>query len=268
MVSHSISVAVDGDLNAANNTATDMTTVVMPSPVFVFAPVPLVPGQQATVEVRMPTPFPHDVTGEIALSFVSNAVIPMDDPAIQLETGGRRAAFTISANETAARFGSSRQSGPLLFQSGTVAGTVAFTGTFKAGSITGEFSPVVGSDTLTIPLRALFIQSVRTSTEGGFGVSIHFFSTAREVTQLSLTFNTTSRVRLRCGTAEGCSAVGNVLTLDVAALFSRWFIGDSSFGGLAQLRLPLSIDGAVKGTVAVTLKNTKGESNSQSFALP
>jgi uncharacterized repeat protein (TIGR01451 family) len=267
-VSHSVSVAVDGDLNPANNTAIDETTVVTPSPVFVFAPAPLVPGQQAAVEVKVPAPFPHDVTGEIALSFASNAVIPMDDPAIQFATGGRTASFTIPANETEARFGSSLQRGSLLFQPGTVAGTITFAGTFTAGTIRREFLPASGSDTLTIPLRALSIQGIRASTEGGFAVSIQLFSAAREVTQLSLSFDTTPRVSLQCGTTEGCSAAGNVLTLDVARLFSQWFAGDSHFGGLAQLRLPLSISGAVKGTVAVTLKNSKGESNSQSFALP
>jgi uncharacterized repeat protein (TIGR01451 family) len=266
-VNHSVSVALAGDLNLGNNSGSDPTTVVRASPVFVFTPAPLVPGQQAMVEVRMATPFPHDVTGEIALTFTSNAVIPVDDPAIQFATGGRTAPFTIRANETEARFASALQRGPLPFQSGTVAGTLAFLGTFRAGAIQSEFSATAG-DALTIPLRALSIQSVRTSMDGGFAVSIQLFSTAREVTQLSLTFNTTPRVQLSCGATEGCSAAGNVLTLNVAPMFSRWFTGDVSYGGLAQLRLPFSIQGAVTGTVAVTLKNTKGESNSQSFALP
>jgi uncharacterized repeat protein (TIGR01451 family) len=266
-VSHSVSVAAAGDLNLGNNSGSDPTTVVTASPVFVFTPAPLVPGQQAAVEVRMASPFPHDVTGEIALTFDSNAVIPIDDPAIQFATGGRTASFTIRANETEARFAPALQRGPLPFQSGTVAGTLAFRGTFRAGAIHSEFSPVAG-DALTIPLRALSIQSVRTSMDGGFAVSIQLFSTAREVTQLSLTFNTTPRVQLSCGATAGCSAAGNVLTLDVAPMFSRWFTGDITFGGLAQLRLPFSIQGTVTGTVAVTLKNTKGESNSQSFALP
>jgi len=268
-VNHSPSVAVDGDLNVANNTASDVTSVVTASPAFAFTPAVLSPGQQATVAITMATPFPHDLTGLIDLTFSSNAVVPVDDPAIQLAIGGRETTFTIPAGETEGRFGPALQRGPLAFQSGTVAGTLAFSGTFTAGKIRGNFAPAPGVDALTIPLRALSIQSVRTSTDGGFAASILLMSAAREVTHLSLSFNTNPRVALSCGTTPGCSVSGNTLTLDVSPLFSRWFNGDEAFGGMAQLRLPLSIEGgAVRGSVAVTLRNTKGESNSQSFTLP
>jgi uncharacterized repeat protein (TIGR01451 family) len=268
-VNHTVSVTVDGDLNVANNTSSDATTIVTPSPGFVFTP--LSPGQQATMAITMATPFPHDVNGSVQLTFSSNAVVPIDDPAIQLATGGRSVTFTILANQTEALFGSAQMSGPLAFQSGTVAGTLTFAGTFTVGTISGEVAPASGADAdpLTIPLRALSIQSIKTSTEGGFAVSILLLSAAREVTQLSLSFNTNPKVVLSCGTTPGCSASGNTLTLDVASLFSQWFNADVNFGGLAQLRLPFSIQGgAVRGNVAVALRNTKGESNSQSFALP
>jgi uncharacterized repeat protein (TIGR01451 family) len=267
-VNHSVAVATVGDWNAANDVTSDATTVVTPSPVFVFTPFPLVPGQQASVDVTMTTPFPHDVTGSILLTFVSNAVIPVDDPAIQFSSGGRAVTFTIPANQTQALFGSESQHGPLSFQSGTVAGTLTFSGDLTAGTFQKNFSRS-GVDALTIPLQALSIQRVQTSTQGGFSVSMFLFATAREVTQLSLAFNTSPPVRLSCGTTAGCSASGNTLTLDVAPLFTQWFNSDTTYGGLALLRLPLNIEGgSVKGTVAVTLRNTKGQSNSQSFALP
>jgi hypothetical protein len=268
-VTRSVSAAVDGDLNGSNNTTSDVTSVAVPSPAFVVAPFPLIPGQQASVSVAMPTPFPHDVTGSIALTFSSNAVIPLDDPAIQLATGGRAVTFTIPANETQALFGAGTPQEPLAFQPGTVAGTLTFTGTFNAGWIQGNFAPFPPLDALTIPLGTLSILNLETSAEGGFAVSILLLSTAREVTQLSLAFNTTPRVALSCGSTAGCSVAGNTMTLDVASLFSRWFDGDISFGGLAKLRVPFRIEGGtVRGNVAVTLRNTKGESNSQSFAVP
>lgn len=267
-VIHSTSVEVDGDLNAANNFTSDGTVVVAPDPVFAFTPYPLVPGQEATVAVSMTTPFPHDVTGEIALSFVSNAVIPADDPAIQFASGGRAATFVIPANETEARFGSQSKPGPLAFQTGTVAGSFTFSGSLTAGTVHENFYPATLGG-LTIPLRGLSILGVQTNTQGGLTVSMLLFSTSREVTHLSLSFNTSPKVQLSCGATKGCSASGNTLTLDVAPLFTRWFNDDATFGGLAQLRLPLFIEGgSVRGTVAVTLRNTQGESNSQSFALP
>jgi uncharacterized repeat protein (TIGR01451 family) len=267
-VNHFVSVTGDGDLNVRNNSTSETIAVIKPSPVFVFNPYPLRAGEPATVGVTMPAPFPHDVTGSIDLRFDSNAVIPIDDPAIQFSGGGRKATFRIPANETEARFGSESLPGPLAFQSGTVAGILTFAGSLTAGKVEQSFSPVT-LDGLTIPLRGLSIQGVRTSTQGGFTVSLLLFSTAREVTQLSLSFNTSPRVQLSCGTTAGCSVSGNALMLDVSTLFSGWFRRDSLFGGLAQLQLPLSIQGGVvKGTVAVTLKNSQGESNSQSFSLP
>jgi uncharacterized repeat protein (TIGR01451 family) len=267
-VTHSAAVALDGDLNPANNTTADATSVVMPSPVFAFTPDPLVPGQQATVDVFMPAPFPHDVTGSILLTFTSTAVNPADDPAIQFASGGRTATFTIPANETQARFGSDSRRGPLAFQSGTVAGTLAFSGSVTAGTMRANFSRS-GPDALAIPLHAPSIERIQTSTDGGFSASMLLFSTAREVTQLSLAFNTSPTVRLSCGSLLGCTTSGNVLNLDVASLFTDFFNRDSTVGGLALFRLPLSIQGgAVKGTVTVTFKNTKGQSNPQSFALP
>jgi hypothetical protein len=267
-VSHLASVTADGDLNIQNNSTSESIVVVKPNPAFVFKPYPLRPGEPSTVSITMPTPFPHDVTGVVDLSFSSNAVIPIDDPAIRFSNGSRRATFRIAANETEARFDLASLPGPLDFQSGTVAGILKFDGSFTAGKFEQNFSPAT-QDGLTIPLRALSIQGVQTSTQGGFAVSLLLFAAAREVNQLNLLFNTTPKVQLSCGGTAGCSVSGNTLTLDVAPAFSRWFTSESSFGGLAQLRLPLSIEGGVvKGTVGVTLKNSQGESNSQSFSLP
>ena len=155
----------------------------------------------------------------------------------------------------------------MSFQSGTVAGAITFSGDLKAGKFQKSFSRS-GAEALTIPLQVLSIQNVQTSTQGGFSVAMLLFATAREVTQLSLSFTTSPEVRLSCGTTAGCSSSGKTLTLDVAPLFNQWFNNDNTSGGLALLRFPLSISGAVKGSVAVTLKNSKGQSNSQSFALP
>ena len=121
---------------------------------------------------------------------------------------------------------------------------------------------------LTIPRQSPVIHELRTSSEGGFAALITSFSTTREIHQVVLEFNTTERLALRCGTAPGCMAEGNRITLDVAPLFNSWFGENTAFGGLSMLRLPLSIAGAVHGSVAVTLDHSRGSSNSVSFALP
>jgi len=272
-VTHAPSVATTGDQNSSNNSAADITSIVpTPSPTFVFSPSTLVAGQQATVGLTLASPFPHNVTGTLALSFSSNAAIPSDDPAIQFASGGRQAAFTIAANALQARFTGNAVEGPIGFQTGTVAGILGFSGALQAGTVQTTFSPPsTALPGLTIPLAAPSIQSLQTITQqNGFAAVINLSSTSREVTQLSLTFNTTSAVRLSCGTVAGCTVLGTTMTFDVKGIFDSWFnnTSSSSFGSLSVLRVPLSTQGSIQGTVSVTLRNTQGVSNSASFALP
>ena len=266
-VNHTVSVTTPGDTNTDNNSATDPTTIApIPSPVFAFSPLPLVAGEQATMSVRVATSFPHDVTGTATLTFVSTAVIPVDDPAIQFASGGRAVTFTIPANTTLARFASASDATSIGFQTGTVAGSLIFAGTFKAGSIQGVFAPPIGGSAPSIAHQAPVIKSIETSTEGGFAATILLFSTPREVTELSLRFN--ARVKLSCGTSAGCTASGNTITFDVTALFAAWYAKDTTYGSLNQLRLPLNIDGGkVTGTVDVVFRNKQGLSNVMSFDL-
>jgi len=259
-------VTVDGDWNDANNSASDMTAVVNPSPQFTFSPDPLVPGQPARVGITMTTAFPHEVKGSITMEFVSNAAIPVDDPSIQFSTGGRSVSFTIPANGTEARFGSAAQSGSLAFQTGTVAGTLTFRGTFTSGTLTDDFSPGVRMP--AVPLQAPMIKTAQIQGESRDALSILLLSTSREVTQLSLSFHTSPKVQLSCNGIIGCVASGSNMTLDVSSQFAQWFSSDAAFGGLAQLRLPLIISrGNVTGTVDVTLRNKQGVSNSITFPV-
>jgi hypothetical protein len=144
---------------------------------------------------------------------------------------------------------------------------MVFEGTLKAGRLDSTFSSS-GQGALTIPPQAPVIQSLQTSTTGGFAALITSFSTARTVTQLTLDFQTAVPVTLSCGSTAGCSASGNRITLNVASLFTNWFSGGAMFGSLSRLRLPLSIGGVVPGTVSVTFSNERGASNSLSFSLP
>ena len=269
VVNHRVSVAAAGDFNADNNSATDVTNVSpTPSPTLTFDPNPLAAGEQANVAVNLPTSFPHDVTGTVSMTFASNAVIPLDDPAIQFSTGGRSAKFTIPANTRQAVF-ESQSAGPLAFQTGTVAGSFTFAGTLKAGAIEKTFSPLasVAAD-LEIPLQAPVIDSIQTSIENGFVASITLSSTPREVTQLTLTFKTTPKVSLNCGATPGCSAFGQTLTLDVQTFFTQWYTADTVYGSLSVLHIPLNIAGGkATGTVDVTLTNSTGVSNTKSFGL-
>jgi uncharacterized repeat protein (TIGR01451 family) len=262
---HEISVAAAGDLVASNNVVVDVTRVIVPSPNLQFTPSSPRAGQQATMGITLPEPFPYDVTGAVTLTFVPDAAIPFDDPAIQFETGGRQVTFVIPANTLEARFGSNAHSGPLVFQTGTVAGNFSFAGMLEAGTVRIPFSA-----TRRISRLPPEIQAIRTSTTDGFAVSLTLLSTPREISQLVLRFDTTPRVRLSCGSIANsiCTVSGSTLTFNVKGDFDSWYASDATFGSLATLRFPLSIEGTVQGTVRVTLRNSMGESRPVTFTLP
>src|SRR5262249_55749581 len=165
--------------------------------------------------------------GSLRLAFSPNAVVPVNDPAIQFATGGRNVTFTIPANTVQARFGDSTQAGPIAFQNGTVAGDLSFNGTLQTGTVQTAFSR-----TRTIPQQAPSIQSIQTEPRINTTITmaISLFSTLREVTELSLRFDTQPSIRLSCGAVVGCSVSANTLTLDVKSLFDAWFAADTQFG--------------------------------------
>jgi len=270
-VINSATVSTTEDLNSANNTGTDITTVVAaPVPAFTFTPNPLAAGQQATLALTIPTAFPHDVNGILTLVFSSTAAIPVDDPAIQFATGGRLVAFTVAANTTQARFAGSTAPGPIGFQTGTVAGTLTFGGTLTSGTIQVAFPSPASGGNMTIPKLAPQIQASQiTAQTGGFTTAITFMSTMREVTQLIITFNVTPTIKPSCGTLTGCSVSGSAITFDVKPAFDAWFASDVTFGSMGTLSIPFTIEGGtVKGTMSIALRNSQGVSNAATFTLP
>ena len=264
-ISHSAAVAVSGDPILSNNTTSIVTNVWTPVLNFVFNPVTPVAGNQATVGLSMNTPLSHDIMGKLTLTFSSDAVNPVDDPAVQFSQGGREVTFMIHANTTFARFGSNTQAGPIGFQTGTVAGNLSFSAALQTNE-----APVAFSGLRTIPRRAPTIQGVRAQRGTGntVNVGINLFSTSREVTQLTLQFQTTPAVTLTCGNTPACSTSGASLTLDVKQQFDTWFAGDKVYGSASTLTVPLSIEGTVRGTIVVSLRNAQGSSNSLSVPLP
>ena len=263
---HAPRVDVAGDVILSNNSASDTLAIIPPPTVNLsFNPLNPVAGSQATLDLRLSQTFPHDLTGTVLLTFTPSAVLPSDDPAIQFASGGRAATFTVRANTTQARFGTSPVSGPIGFQTGTVAGTLSFEATLQTGTIQAKYT-----SSRAIPRQAPTIKSVQSegASRTNFTAAINLFSTSREVTQLILRFETNPSVNLSCGTAAGCSASGNTLTLDVKSLFDGHFNGNPSYGSTGILRVPLSIDGSVKGTAVISLRNATGTSNSVPMPLP
>jgi uncharacterized repeat protein (TIGR01451 family) len=263
-VIHAPRVNVAGDPVSSNDTASDPTVVVFPPVINLsFTPANLLAASQARLNASVNQSFPHDVTGTMKLTFSPNVVAAGDDAAIQFATGGREVAFTIPANSFAVQFPST--TGFINFQTGTVAGTLSFSANVQTGTVQSTFST-----SRVLPRQAPAILSVQRegASRGAFAVAIRLFSNPREVTQLILRFDTSAGTKAGCGTVAGCSASGNTLTLDVRSLFDAWFTANPASGSATTLRVPLSAEGTVQGSVTVSLRNAVGTSNTGSFLLP
>jgi uncharacterized repeat protein (TIGR01451 family) len=269
-LTHTVTVvSTPQDLIPSNNTATGTLPIQQVSaPTFTFAPSTLTAGQQATVGLSIPTSLPQDLSGTLTISFASTASNPADDPAIQFATGGRTVSFVIPANQVQARFAGATTAVPIGYQTGTVAGSISFSGTAEVGLVQKTFASIPNSSSLMIAPAPPIVTSGRTDSTNGFALLITSSSTPRSITDLVVQFFATSPLQLSCGTVAGCTASGSTLTFDVRQLFDGWFSGNTQFGGLSTFRLPLTVQGILHGSVSVSLKNGLGLSNTMSFPLP
>ena len=62
------------------------------------------PLEQPTISLSLASAAPVALTGQLVLTFESDAAVQGDDPSIQFSTGGRTADFSIAANATTATF--------------------------------------------------------------------------------------------------------------------------------------------------------------------
>ena len=261
---HRVSVSTNGDQNSSNDSPSQTIYVSpLPAPQLGFGFLTPTAGTQNWAVIGTSTPFPFDVTGKLTMVFSSTAAVPLDDPAIQFETGGREVAFTIPANSLQAQFAGAAQSSRIRFQPGTVAGAIGFTAAMQSGDI-----PIFISSNLTMKGAAPAIQKLQTTSDNGFAALITLLSTTREVASLSLQFSTSPPVQLSCGNISGCTVKDSTLTFDVSKLFQSWFASDKTYGSLSMLRLPLTIQAVTHGWVSVKFRNSMGESSSMAFPLP
>lgn len=265
-VTHTAAVAVDADPVSSNNAVSDSRSVVRPNVSFSFSPAALTSGIQASVGLSMAPPlFTHDITGTLTLGFSSSSVIAADDPAIQFASGGRTVNFTIPANTSQARFSSNPPFGSISFQTGTVAGTLSFNVTLKTG-----VAQVLSSTTRFLQNRPPTVQTVQreAGTSNSLNIAATLTANSREVTQLVLVFSTNPVPTLDCGGLAGCLASGSTLTLDVKSLFESWFKENTQSGGISILHVPLTIQGTIRGSIGVSVRNSLGTSSAVSFTVP
>jgi hypothetical protein len=214
------------------------------------------PAEQPKASVDLSSPYPIPLTGQLQISFTSNADVPSDDPSIQFSSGGRVASFTIPANSTKAQFAGAPE---IAFSSGTVSGTIRLTATLQ-NEATDVTPPMTPTRTVSIERRAPAITnvSIASRTAAGFELAVTGYSTPRSLTQA--TFSFTPR--------PGSTVPTGLLNVDVGAPFTTWYqsMDSQPFGSQFRLRVPFTVQGDINaiGSVSVTLTNAAGTSTAMS----
>jgi hypothetical protein len=206
-------------------------------------------GEQPAVTIGLTSPYPSDLQGTLTLTFAPSSSNGVDDPAIQLSTGGRTLNFTVPAGSTTTP--------TVAFQTGTVAGTITLTLTLTAGGV--DVTPAgLTPITLVIAPAAPVITTVTftNSSAGLITVVISGFSNTRDMSQAEFVFTGTDATHLRSST----------VAVPVTELFSSWYSSSASdqygseFTYTQNFQLSSS-DAGITG-VMVRLGNSVGASGS------
>jgi hypothetical protein len=204
------------------------------------------PTQQVSMNLSLASPQPAEVRGTLNLAFTSSASIPVDDPAVQFSTGGRAVNFTVPPNSTNAVFPS-----PLQLLTGTVAGTIAITGSIQNGP---SGVALTSTSINAVPPQTTSIVATRIS--GGLSVRVIGFSTDRTVEEVNFGFD----VRV-----NGAIQAVN-LSKVVNAEFVSWYQNPASspFGSAFRLEQIFGVggDNTAIEAVTITLRNARGSTTS------
>jgi hypothetical protein len=210
------------------------------------------PRQQTPLTLQIARPFPVDLTGELIMTFVPNAVNSGDDPDVRFSSGQRTVRFRIPAGQTAGVF----DVNPLLVLSGTVAGTIRIRTTTTPASETP-----IPEQVIVIPRVKPVITSVtpRLGTDS-FLLEIVGFSNTREISSGTFRLNPVAGTTLQ--TTE--------LNVNLTQVFNTWFQSQASLteqGGKFQLTMPFTVTGLLADIESVTLTLTNSVGASDPFTV-
>jgi hypothetical protein len=220
-----------------------------------------VPTQNSSVGVSLSAPATTQLDGTLTLSFTSNAAGTGPgymDPGTQFLAGGTTLTFTIPAGSSTANLA---QGGAI--QQGTTAGTITVTLTQLTADGINVLPQPNPSLSVTVPPLAPVITSgslqVTNQTSTGFTVQFDAYSTPRDLSNVTFTFQAASGAQLQ-GTSFS-------FPLDGTSWFSSTQGQDN--GGTFSVTVPFTFSGdtSALGSVTVTLSNSVGSSSPATAAF-
>ena len=201
-------------------------------------------AQQNNLSIPLAAPAQVSGTGTLTMQFQSSVPGVTDDAAVQFLSGPKRAAtVTISAGDTAAKFGSQSS---IAFQTGSTAGTILFTLTLP--NATGQTS-------LTIAPAAVALDTASAVRRvGNLDVSLTGLDNTYSASQLAFTFYDKNGNAIQPG----------VIRVDASSDFRLYFAASQVGGQFALLAtFPVSGDVNVVTGFDVQVTNSVGATKTQ-----
>lgn len=226
----------------------------VPKPVFNFSPAVLASGEQATLTMTLPSPYPCPAlfSGDVNLAFAPATTLVPDDPTIVFLPGSTRS-LPLSLNAGGTGIFINGQPGA-IFQTGTTAGSITFSITTTGVQLSADPTTVI-----TIPPAAIAIESVAASNQqmGVLNVEITAVDNTYTAGVMSFAFLDTS------GKAIGSGAVN----ADFTSAFKTYFARQDSGAFLMNVSFPVTGNALDVGSVKVTLTNSAGQTQTGSLAF-
>lgn len=212
------------------------------------------PAEQVSFSLRIEQAYPADVEGTLTLTQAADR--GPDDPAVQFVNGGRTLSFRIPRGDTTAIF-----PGRAALQTGTLAGVIAVTARFRAGSadVTPDPAPSARIRINALPPALTLAELARTA--GGLELTLSGYSTPRDITSAFI----------RLTPAPGSTLATTEFTVDLSTTFAAYFSSATStpFGSQFKLVIPFRIEGGGTASAAeCTLTNSSGVSQSITARVP
>jgi hypothetical protein len=203
---------------------------------------PLTSQHQVHLSVQLASPSPVIAIGELTLQFTPSVSNIADDPAVYfLATSGRNLQVTVAKGAQTATYNGQPA---LTFQTGTTAGTLAFTVTFP------DKAPLTKSFSIA-PEQIQITSSKAARQAPNLVLTLNGYDNTYSAGKLSFTFYDTN----------GHLISPSPVTVDALPEFHQYFFGPNDIGGAFSMQASFPVlngDAAQVGSVGVTLTNSVG----------
>ncbi len=205
---------------------------------------PLTSAQQVDLMIQASSTAAQDVIGELEMTFTPSVANVEDDPAIAfLATSSRKLQVTLAKGTQSATYDGQSA---LSFQTGTTAGTITFTLTLT------NTPPIVQSFTVT-PASIHISSSLAVRQNPALVITVNGYDNTYTAGKMSFTFFD----------LKGSPISSDALPVDASSTFHNYFFVNDPAGGTfaMQASFPVTGDMTQIGSVAVTMANSAGQTN-------